>query len=289
MAKRLVSTDIWEQVWFQDASPKHRMFYQWLYAACNVAGVWIVNYKKASFVIGETITKEDLNALPADEFVFSEDGKHLILTKFISEQYGELKDSRTIFKTVIQYLKDAGLTFDVENQKVIKLYTVPGTVHGTIPIPEKKKKKKQEKEKESGTETEKQKSDFTICIDLYNEFIKIQAGAPAKFDGAEGKAMKSIIDYLSKTDKVLANEVKVPGVWGFILDHYQEWDSFRRGQLKLVQINSNLINILNDIKNGAASKNRNRTGESAKINSIANAIRAGVPVDFSVFDAKAGD
>lgn len=288
MAKRLVSTDIWEQVWFQDATPKHRMFYQWLYAACNVAGVWIVNYKKASFVIGETITKEDLEALPEEEFQFFGGGKYLLLTKFISEQYGELKDSRTIFKTVLQYLKDAGLTFDVESQKVVELYTVPGTVTGTQPIPEKKQKKKQEKEKESGTE--KPKSDFTICVDLYNKFIKTQAGAPAKFDGAEGKAMKTIIEYLSKTEKVLANEVKVPEVWGFILDHYQAWDSFRRGQLKLVQINSNLINILNDIKNGAANKNRgNRSGESAKISSIANAVRAGVQVDFSVFDTKASD
>ena len=108
------------------------------------------------------------------------------------------------------------------------------------------------------TKTPKTITAFTGCIDAYNEFIIKQTGLPGKFDGAEGKAMKSIIIYLKqvshdKTDEGIINSFK------HILVLHDRWDPFHKNQLKLQQINSNLINIINAIKNGT---NKNKYEQS---------------------------
>ena len=102
---------------------------------------------------------------------------------------------------------------------------------------------------------------YTGCIDAYNEFVIEKTSLPGKFDGAEGKAMKSIITYLStithvKTDEGTINSFK------HILKLYDKWEPFHKNQLKLQQINSNLINIINAIKNGSSKKSTNNYEQS---------------------------
>lgn len=108
----------------------------------------------------------------------------------------------------------------------------------SIPIDAKPKK---EKEKKSP-------SAFTSCIEVYNQFVLKLTGLPGKFDGQEGKAMKTIIAYLGpiandKTDQGIINS------WKHILSLHDKWEPFHRTQIKISQINSNLINIINSIKN----------------------------------------
>lgn len=97
-------------------------------------------------------------------------------------------------------------------------------------------------------ETIKPLNNYQLFIDAYNEFCKKILGVPAKINGAEGNAMKSIIAYI---EKVSEQKKSVPvDSWQFILDSFNKWEPFHQKQIKLTQINSNLPNIINSIKNG---------------------------------------
>ena len=98
----------------------------------------------------------------------------------------------------------------------------------------------------------KEPSLYVKCMDAYNSFILSDVGIPAKIDGQEGKALKAIIAYLktASTDKTDEGVLKS---FSFVLENKSRWDSFHQSQLKLSQINSNIINILKSIKNGKSS------------------------------------
>lgn len=90
---------------------------------------------------------------------------------------------------------------------------------------------------------------FKENIDIYNEFVKRLTGLPARLDARSGKSMKQINAYLLTAVKE-KTEDKVIEAWELILNSYELWDSFHKKQIELHQINSNLINIINAIKNG---------------------------------------
>ena len=96
---------------------------------------------------------------------------------------------------------------------------------------------------------------FSICIDVYNNFCLERVGVGCKMDGVEGKAMKLIIKYLSTQVKEKDDE-QVYTAWEFILNNWDKLDDFLQKQVALRQINSNLINILNQLRNG---KNKSKT------------------------------
>lgn len=116
---------------------------------------------------------------------------------------------------------------------------------------------KPKKEKGAGAQVvPKEPSVYAQCIEVYNQFVIQRTGVPGKFDGQEGKAMKAIIAYLAsvsneKTDQGTINS------WRHILTLIEKWDPYHRNQLKISQINSNLINIVNSIKNGTAKQSAN--------------------------------
>jgi len=113
------------------------------------------------------------------------------------------------------------------------------------------------KEKGAGAHVVKKvPSVFTACIEVYNQFMIQRTGLPGKFDGQEGKGMVAIVAYLAsvsieKTDQGTINS------WRHILSLIEKWDPYHKNQLKLSQINSNLINIINSIKNGNSKQINN--------------------------------
>jgi len=82
----------------------------------------------------------------------------------------------------------------------------------------------------------------------YSDFFVEKTGLPIKIDGGDGKALKTIISYMRAATKEKGGN-PVDG-WNLVLQHYDRWDKFHQGQLTLKQINSNLANILNSIRNG---------------------------------------
>ena len=109
---------------------------------------------------------------------------------------------------------------------------------------------------------------YRDCIEIYDQFCKSYIGVTAKIDGAEGKAMKSIISYLKNQDKIKSGESKVEDAWKFILGNWDKLDNFLKGQVKIRQINSNFSNILNQIRNASKTTSRG----SAIDNEIAKRI-----------------
>lgn len=108
-------------------------------------------------------------------------------------------------------------------------------------------------ENEKGFKGEKKETPYQPCMDIYNKFILKKTGASAKIDGQQGKALKEIISYLSSQEKIAGDQEKIIEAWQYILNNHDKTDNFLQGQIKLSQINSNIINILSQIKNGKPS------------------------------------
>lgn len=90
---------------------------------------------------------------------------------------------------------------------------------------------------------------YADCIGLYNSFCLKKLNVSAKIDGAQGNAMKSIIAYLSSIPKIKEGAHTVQESLSFVFDNWDKVDSFYQTKIKLTDINSNFINILNSIRN----------------------------------------
>lgn len=91
---------------------------------------------------------------------------------------------------------------------------------------------------------------YNHCIGIYCGWIMRITGVKAKLDATQGKALKYIISYLKSIDE---DPKKITEAWNAILFSYDRWDAFHKKQLKLTEINSNLLNIIHTIKNGKQS------------------------------------
>tara|TARA_B100000795_G_scaffold265094_2_gene246454 strand:+ start:420 stop:1088 length:669 start_codon:yes stop_codon:yes gene_type:complete len=93
-------------------------------------------------------------------------------------------------------------------------------------------------------------------IKEYNTFCQNKFGAPSNINGMEVKAMKSILVYLKKLCKSKGDDSdqQIIKSWRFILSGWDKLEPFLQKQIKLSQINSNLTNIINQLKNGDKKK-----------------------------------
>lgn len=92
--------------------------------------------------------------------------------------------------------------------------------------------------------------EFKNCMGVYSDFIKKQTGAPPKISPADGKALKEIIEYLEKFPNAENGTKTVKDLFEYILKNFSNWTSYQKSQIKLPQISSNLVNIVNTLKNG---------------------------------------
>lgn len=102
--KRFTDINIWDREWFMDLTPKYKCLIKYLFDVCDGAGVWVPNWKLASFHIGEKVTEEDLKTLPSDQYQILDGGK-IFLPDFISFQYGQLSESSPAHKPVFESIK----------------------------------------------------------------------------------------------------------------------------------------------------------------------------------------
>lgn len=128
---------------------------------------------------------------------------------------------------------------------------------------------KEQETKEQIYEVEKTTSLFKQCISLYNDFCLNSLNVPMLMDGVDGKAMKAIIIKL-KSACIEKTDENIIEAWKIILDNYEKWDNFHKGQIKISQINSNLLNIINNIKNGSSKQNTKKDND----NRLDDAIKA---------------
>lgn len=95
---------------------------------------------------------------------------------------------------------------------------------------------------------------FPEMVSLYDQFIKNQTGGPgAQMNAAEGQAMKKIIEYWRKNSKDTSDK-GILNSWNHLLMCWDKIEPFYQGKLKLTEINSNMVNIINQIKNPKGKK-----------------------------------
>ncbi len=108
MSKRFTATTKWEDSWFQDLRPSLKCAWIYMLDRCDNAGVWDVNTRVLSFLVGETISWESLRDSFGDRLVEFQPGK-VWIRKFIEFQYGELSLSCKPHQNVIGLLRRYGL------------------------------------------------------------------------------------------------------------------------------------------------------------------------------------
>jgi uncharacterized protein YutD len=101
-------------------------------------------------------------------------------------------------------------------------------------------------------------------------------GMGSKMDSQQGKALKSIIQYLAlqvknKKGEITEEQLKldVLNAWDYILNNWGQVNGYYAEQIKLSQIDSNLPNILMQLRK---NKKSNRDEKFAKTYSDIGAI-----------------
>jgi hypothetical protein len=100
------------------------------------------------------------------------------------------------------------------------------------------------------------KSLYTLFLDHWMQFYQAFSEMPAKFTGADGKALKSIITHLKSLSA--GNDTEALALWQLILEKWNTLSDFHQENTDLKYINSKLNIILNAIKR----QNNTITGKS---------------------------
>ena len=109
---------------------------------------------------------------------------------------------------------------------------------------------------------------YSQMVSLYDDFIRQKTEMGAKMNAIEGKAMNSIISYLkgqvkSKDELIDENtrNEKTLLSWEIILNNWDVLSGLKKENLKLTQIDSNLINIISEIKSNKSNLKTNKKDE----------------------------
>lgn len=90
-------------------------------------------------------------------------------------------------------------------------------------------------------------------LDSYYQWHREKFGYDPKIDGVQGKALKALIAYIKKLTIAggkAGTEEDVAAAWEYILKNWGKLDPFIQSKTKLSDINYNIQNIINSLKNG---------------------------------------
>lgn len=187
MAKRFTDTDKWKDEWFTELEPVMKIFWAYLCDNCDHAGIWKVNFRVASSVIGVILDKQSaLKALGGRIEILSIDKWFIV--KFISFQYPKgLTHANSVHRGVLKLLE--------YNKIESSPYLAPGKVLGSSSVGSKEQDKDMDKDK-----------DVLPSYSLKEECVKIDQ-VQVVYDGivfgkgrltpCRGLSSKSIQDFLT--------------------------------------------------------------------------------------------
>ena len=115
MSKRFTDTKKWDDPWFAELPSKYKLFWLYLLDECDHAGVWKVNFRKAQFMIGESLEQAEVFRYLSDRIKKIDETYWLVL-KFIDFQYGVLKNDNVSI-SVCKILDKHGLTEFANSKK----------------------------------------------------------------------------------------------------------------------------------------------------------------------------
>lgn len=280
MAKRFTDTNKFRSPFYRSLPAPYKLLWDLINHDCDHAGLWMVDFEVAQIYIGKDAKIDQAKALSffnSDEtrIIQLNDGRVWLIIPFIFEQYGSLNPSNRVHQSVISTLEK----YQIDIYQIETLKKEGASKPLTRPLQgAKDKDKDMDKVKDmdvteqveggaGGSETNKL---YSSLMAIYFDFVKQHTGVPPKVSQIEGKALKNIIKYLLSI-KPDANEVEIG--WKAIFDNFQKWDSFHQKQLKLSQIDSNLLNIISSIKNGKANQPNNFAKKPITNDDLADALR----------------
>ena len=132
-----------------------------------------------------------------------------------------------------------------ENQKNKESVTHYESVRNA---PKVKESKVKESKDTSVVPFDKSKGCYQECISLYNQFLIDRTGAGVKMNGREGKSMNTIIEHLSRQDKIAGDKQKIIDAWNYILVNWDSLTTYHKNRVKLSNIDEDLSNILLQLK-----------------------------------------
>lgn len=153
------------------------------------------------------------------------------------------------------------------------------------PAPEQPKKEK----KKAAAPNDKELTIFQRFTASYDAFFRKLNGVPPQYGKASGAATNSLVAYFKKIakDRATKDQVNDPGEsyiddkahegWEYVLDHWDRLDGFLQTKTRLIDINSNIPNIITQLKNGHSKKqtgNSGPTGGNVSTASLAQTIAA---------------
>jgi len=109
MAKRFISSEIWDKDWFLDLPSKYKILWFYLCTKCDVAGVFDPNLKTVSKILGEKFCEAEVLKVFQGKVYKVKD--KWVLRKFITFQYGDNISSKMI-SPITTALAKIGLTID---------------------------------------------------------------------------------------------------------------------------------------------------------------------------------
>ena len=110
MAKRFTDSEKFKDTWYRKLTPKQKCIWEYLLAECNHAGIIELDLEFASFVIGDTVTNEDL--MPFKDKIQHLEKELYFIPNFITFQYGKLSNLSKPHIPVIKLLEKYNIPFE---------------------------------------------------------------------------------------------------------------------------------------------------------------------------------
>jgi len=247
--KKFINPD-WKILRKLEPSLRQAWFYIW--DKSDAIGVYEHDEDYFSIDNGFSIDFNELLKLPRTEKIGA---SKILLLDYIDINYVALKDGYNPHKPAFRCLEKHNLSLNSSlNQACVKL--------------EDEDKKEDEDEGEKKKKKASKKNEpipNAEYLEVYNDFLKARTGTSEQFSVSGRAALQKIILYLRQ--QCVNNKPNLEGqeldnqnllAFKYVLANFDKWDNFHKGQLKLEQINSNLLNIINSIKNGNPKNSRHQ-------------------------------
>lgn len=111
----MTDTGKWDKEWFIDLPIKMKCLWFYMLDKCDLAGIWDVNFKSASFHIGQPIKEDEALKYLGSQVVKIND-KYWLILDFMRFQNGwPLNDKSPVHKKIIELLNQKGIEITENN------------------------------------------------------------------------------------------------------------------------------------------------------------------------------
>ena len=108
MAKRFTDTEKWKKYWFRTLSNDHKVFWFYLLDNCDHAGIWEVDFELADYFC-KGVNEQEIRSVFKKQFIEFDNKKRWFIKDFLDFQYGDLKETNRMHKSVITRLQKHNL------------------------------------------------------------------------------------------------------------------------------------------------------------------------------------